>query len=153
MLITILCLLYCAFRLFCAVMLYLCEKHEERAWEKKRLADLAESRRGEEAYLRYVAEWNARYDARVRAEAAKAAREEAEEEAMALRLREQAAVQKNLRTLRLPAMPKSVGELKRARNVVMLEVHPDVGGSDRFAADVNAAYNDIMRRLGLGGVA
>lgn len=51
----------------------------------------------------------------------------------------------NLAILGLSSMPASLAELKKVRRQIMLLNHPDKGGSDAHAANINAAYDQLAK--------
>ena len=51
----------------------------------------------------------------------------------------------SLSILGLSSMPSSLDELKRIRRTVMMSIHPDRGGSDKEAAEINAAYDKLAK--------
>ena len=52
--------------------------------------------------------------------------------------------QELLALLGLDEMPKSVGELQKARRKAMRKAHPDVGGSEAAAQEINHAYEQVL---------
>jgi len=49
--------------------------------------------------------------------------------------------------LGLTSCPQSLDELKQARRRAMLQAHPDRGGSEAIAVDINNAYSTIAQRF------
>ena len=53
----------------------------------------------------------------------------------------------NLEILGITALPDTLAELKSARRKAMLQVHPDLGGTDEDAAKINRAYDDLAAQI------
>jgi ATP-dependent DNA ligase len=53
----------------------------------------------------------------------------------------------SLAVLGLSSMPSTIDELKKIRRKVMLENHPDRGGTDKVAAAINNAYDQISKLI------
>lgn len=53
----------------------------------------------------------------------------------------------NLEILGLTALPETISDLKKARRKAMLQVHPDLGGSEEEAAKINRAYDELVAQI------
>jgi curved DNA-binding protein CbpA len=49
--------------------------------------------------------------------------------------------------IRLGYIPESLSELKLARNAAMLSAHPDKGGSEEKAKEINRAYKYLKDKF------
>jgi hypothetical protein len=67
--------------------------------------------------------------------------------------REKAILLNKLKVLNLNYIPLTSFELKKARNDMLLKVHPDLGGNNAMTMQVNDVYNQLVRDLGFANVA
>ena len=135
-----LCAAWVFFRWICAFQHFVAEKAAEYAWDAGCRAEREQASADRADFQAYRDRFRAE---RRRREAEQAARDEA----MRREMVEMKAA--DLILLGLETMPRSIGELKRARNIAALESHPDiVGGSGDKFHNMDDAYHRLLAELG-----
>lgn len=123
--------LYAAFRFWCGYQRGKARLAVDKAYEVGYAKAGEEHARKRAQFDAYIAEREVRYQTEIKA---------------------QADVQRRLRVLNLSSMPQDGRALKTARNTAMLENHPDRGGNPTIAVEINDAYDELARELGLDSI-